>query len=145
MPLFDELKASPSQPPHGAAARRRSLKESVRRELERLLNTRVSIPAHQLRQRERTVIDYGIPDFSHLGPKSKSGRVWLEQEIREAVEAFEPRLQDIQVEVTLDPRRPDAMPARISAALVDDGRLEPISFPVLLRPEPGQTEVDASP
>ena len=44
------------------------LKASVRRELERLLNTRCSIPLHRLGEEERSVINYGIPDFSSLSP-----------------------------------------------------------------------------
>src|SRR5256885_15454214 len=45
---------------------KRELKGSVRRELGRLLNTRCSLPAQLLGQEERTVLDYGIPDFSPL-------------------------------------------------------------------------------
>lgn len=143
MPLFDNLKETPPDPPRGEAARRRSLADSVRRELERLLNTRVSVPAHRLRERQRSVIDYGIPDFSHLGPKSKSARIWLEREIGAAIAAFEPRLVNVQVSVELDDRRPDALSGKIEGLLADDGILEPISFPVLLRAESGKTRVHA--
>ena len=45
---------------------RRGLKESVRRDLELLLNTRCPLPAHRIPPRDRSVVDYGIPD--PLGP-----------------------------------------------------------------------------
>ena len=38
-------------------------KESVRRDLEWLLNTRCSDPRSLLDKRELTVLDYGVPDF----------------------------------------------------------------------------------
>src|SRR4029077_11608679 len=59
------------------------LKESVRRELGRLLNTRCPIPLAPLA--ERTVINYGIPDFSSLSPHSMDDRNRLEQWMREAI------------------------------------------------------------
>jgi type VI secretion system lysozyme-like protein len=116
----------------------------VRAELTRLLNSRVSVPAHRLHERERTVIDYGIPDFSFLSPHSRSARDWLGREIGDAVRAFEPRLQDVQVTFEPDADISASMALRVHAKLVADGEVEPISFPIMLKAEPGQSEVHAA-
>jgi type VI secretion system lysozyme-like protein len=109
-----------------------------------LLNSRVSVPAHRLRERERTVIDYGIPDFSFLSPHSRSARDWLGREIGDAVRAFEPRLQDVQVTFEPSSDLSPSMAVSIHAQLIADGELEPISFPVILTAEPGESEVHAA-
>jgi type VI secretion system lysozyme-like protein len=144
MPLFDHLTVRPPEPPRGASAARFRLRESVRAELERLLNSRVSVPAHRLRERGRTVIDYGIPDFSYLSPRSRPARDWLETEITDALEAFEPRLRNVRVDFEPSSDDPKAMTVRIHALLVGEAGTEPLSFPVLLRPEPGKSEVHAA-
>ena len=144
MPLFDLLTVRPPEPPKGASAVRRRLEESVRVELDRLLNSRVSVPAHRLRERDRTVIDYGIPDFSFLSPRSRSAREWLGQELEEAIAAFEPRLQGVRVSFEPQGDLSATMAIRVSALLVGEGEAEPISFPVMLKAEPGESEVHAA-
>src|SRR6266571_3278353 len=80
---------------------RRGLKESVRRELEQLFNTRCPVPAHRLTIRERSVIDYGIPDFSTFSARRFEDRARLADVLRRAIEAFEPRLANVRVRIEL--------------------------------------------
>jgi len=76
------------------------LRASVRRELARLLDTRRYVAARAVDTTAKlTVIDYGIPDISDLMPRSGADRQLMASVIRHAVQAFEPRLSQIQVTV----------------------------------------------
>ena len=121
---------------------REELKESVRRELARLLNTRSSVPSHLLLgAQERTVLDYGIPDFSSLSAQSGDDQNRLARIIAQAITAFEPRLRDVQVLVERVRANDRALLLRINAVLAVGLLAEPVSFPVLVRTKSGEAEV----
>ena len=122
---------------------RRGLKESVRRELEQLFNTRCPVPAHRLEIRARSVIDYGIPDFSTFSARSYDDRLRLAEVLRRAVEAYEPRLAQVRVEVEPSPGDEFALLAHIDAVLLVDGVPEPVSFTTTLQTKEGSAQVDA--
>lgn len=117
------------------------LKESVRRELARLLNTRCSVPSHLLGSEERTVLDYGIPDFSALSALSGDDRNRLASIVAQTVAAFEPRLRDVRVFVESVRAEDRALVLRVEAALAVGTHAEPVSFPVLVRTKTGDAEV----
>jgi type VI secretion system protein ImpF len=110
---------------------RQALKNSIRKELGRLLNTRCPIPLAPAT--ERTVVNYGIPDFSSLSPNSTDHRTRLESWIRAAIEAYEPRLLDVRV--TVDPPAPSArsLNARIDGKLQLESIREPVAFSVVMK------------
>lgn len=122
---------------------RRGLRESVRRELERLFNTRCPVPAHRLAGRPRTVLDYGIPDLSGFSPRSHEDRERLAAILRRAVEAYEPRLADVRVQLEADPHDELALAGRIQAVLVVGSVPEPVSFLTVLQLKEGEVEVHA--
>lgn len=119
---------------------RAALRESVRREVERLLNTRCPFPDGFL-PGERTVIDYGLADFSALSPASEPDRRLLAQELTRAIEAYEPRLQHVRVLIEPDPQNGNRGIGRIQAQLVVGRFQEPVSFPLLIRPREGIAEL----
>lgn len=122
---------------------RRGLKESVRRELELLFNTRCSFPAHRFAGRELSVIDYGIPDFSTFSPRSFEDRERLAEVLRRAVEAFEPRLAQVRVRVEPFPGDDLALAGRVEALLLTESVPEPVSFDTVLQMREGKVEVHA--
>jgi type VI secretion system protein ImpF len=151
-PLFDRL--VDRDPHHGEphlqrelrpmrTLDRRGLRESVRRELEQLFNTRCPIPQHRLVQRERSVIDYGIPDLSIFTARSHDDRVRIAQILREAVEAYEPRLSGPRVIVEQVPGEELRLVARIEASIITDTVPEPVSFLTVLQLQEGQVSVHA--
>jgi len=75
------------------------LRASIRRDLEWLLNTRTPIPASQFDRKELTVLDYGVPDFSSYTTTSATDQQRLARRLKRAISAFEPRLQDIRINV----------------------------------------------
>jgi type VI secretion system protein ImpF len=147
MPLFDRLvdrdprlrrEARPLR-----ALDRRGLRESVRRELERLFNTRCPVPAHRLAGRLRTVLDYGIPDLSGYSARNPEDRERLADALRRAVEAYEPRLADVRIQLEAVPGDDLALAGRIQALLVADSVPEPVSFLTVLQLKEGEVEVHA--
>jgi type VI secretion system protein ImpF len=117
------------------------LKESVRRELVRLLNTRCSVPSHQLGERERSVLDYGIPDFSSLSALAGDDQKRLARIVAQTIAAFEPRLADVRVRVERLRTNDRALLLRVDAVLSVGTHAEPVSFPVLVQSKTGETEV----
>lgn len=116
-----------------------ALRKSVKREVTRLLNTRRSHPETLHHHDELTVLDYGIPDFSHLNAASTTDRRYLGAVLVRAISAFEPRLK--QVEVTLDqaPGTQTRLVGQIHAMLEVGSVKEPVSFPLTVGIEAGDT------
>jgi len=77
-------------------------KQSVRRDVEWLLNTRrIPEPApDSLSELQDSHYDYGLPDITSLSADSPEVRMQLARRIEEAVTLFEPRLADVKISVT---------------------------------------------
>jgi type VI secretion system protein ImpF len=116
-----------------------SLRESVRRELSRLLNTRSAAPLGA--RGEMSVIDYGVPDFTSLSALSGDDRARLSAAIAQSIAAFEPRLRDVRVEVEGLRSNDRALLLRLDALLVVGEHSEPVSFPLLVRAASGAVEL----
>lgn len=111
---------------------KQGLKNSIRRELSRLLNTRCPIPLAPSGE-ERTVINYGIPDFSALSANNTDHRAKLEVWVRDAIVAYEPRLVDVRVTVDPPARAERALSVRIDAKLQLETIREPVAFAVVMK------------
>lgn len=121
---------------------RTGLRESIRRELGRLLNTRSSIPVDQLAQRpELTVLEYGIPDLSAYSAGNDGDQRLLAGVVARAVSAFEPRLRDVRVAVVRLEDDQRSLLLRINAVLTADEVAEPVSFPALMGLKSGRVEI----
>ena len=118
-----------------------ALKESVRRELGRLLNTR-----RHARPRAgedgMTVLDYGLPDFSPLSASSGDDQNRLAAEVAAAIAAFEPRLSGVRVRAERLHGEDRALLLRVEGRLAVGTLAEPVSFPVLVRAKSGEALVD---
>jgi type VI secretion system protein ImpF len=145
--LFDRLVDVPDwdgQEQHLRILNRDQLKASVRRELERLLNTRCSIPLHLLGEEERSVVNYGIPDFSSLSPHNADDHTLIASIVGQTITAFEPRLRHVRVEVGPAFSAESALWLNINAELVVGMFSEPVSFPLTLNGKTGTAEIHDS-
>lgn len=135
MPLFDRLV---DRNPEGVelvpmrTLDRRELRTSVRRELELLFSTRSSLPTHHVPLRDRSVLDYGIPDFSTFFARSFDDRARLAGALLRAIVAYEPRLADVRVRVEADAEHEERAVCRIEANLVVGAVREPVAFETVL-------------
>jgi type VI secretion system protein ImpF len=143
--LFDRLvDVYPEKDEHEQPLRilnRAQLKASVRRELGRLLNTRCSISLHQLGEEERSVVNYGIPDFSSLSPHNADDHALIASIVGQTIAAFEPRLRQVHVDVGPASGAESALWLNISAELVVGVFAEPVSFPLILNSKSGTAEM----
>jgi type VI secretion system lysozyme-like protein len=112
------------------------LLESIQREIDHLLNTR--LPPRQPPRRSwdpisepQTVLDYGLPALSPLNSGSLSDATLLRDTILAKIAAFEPRLQNPVLVLREDPEDPTAMIGTLQGAVTLDKVTQPVSFPVI--------------
>ena len=132
---------------------RQELRKSVSRELGQLLNSRCPIPLQLIGEEERTVINYGLPDFTSLSPQSPDDRKLIASIIGQTITAFEKRLRNVRVTAAYvedDERR---LRISVEADLVTDMVIEirsypefstvvePVSFPLVLNSKTGFMEM----
>ncbi|MBV9506526.1 MAG: type VI secretion system baseplate subunit TssE [Acidobacteriia bacterium] len=127
-PLFERLI---DEQPHELAEikprrvhSRLELRESVRSEVANLLNTRCPVRV----DRNGSVIDYGIPDFSWMNAASGDDRQRLAEIVTRKIAAFEPRLKQIRVSLERDSADPRAITGTIEGVLAVESIREPLSF-----------------
>lgn len=125
-PLFDRLCAAADDSVGPLDAR--GLQASLARDLADLLGTRSRLPLQRFTDEAGTVLDYGLPDFSALSPRSDDDRQGLKDAIMHAIACFEPRLMHVQVDV--DDWTGNAEHARVhlSAAVRIGNELRRIDF-----------------
>lgn len=89
----------------------------------------------------RTVLDYGIDDYTHLSPANYEDRDTIAKVFREAIEAFEPRLKINDVIVEEIPEQKRKLLLRFDALMLGGGVVEPVSFGVVVNQSEGTVEL----
>ena len=133
--LLDDDPASSHEPAMTRAESIDRLKESVRRDLEWLLNTRRTpeTAPDSLQLLQRSLYHYGLPDTTSMSRDSVEVRTRLARLVEQAISAFEPRLDGVRV--TLAGGEKTAIGAVrfvIEAMLRMDPSPERISFDTML-------------
>jgi len=111
-------------------------KQAVARDLEALLNTRQEmleeLPS-EFTEVRRSLITYGLPDFSALSLLSTPDRNRIRRSLEQAIGTFESRFE--RVRVTLEPPREKdrTLRFRIEALLRIEPAVEPVTFDAVLR------------
>jgi len=119
---------------YGVAA----LRASVGRELMRLLNTRCPRLGGMVNEADRTILDYGIPDFSHMAAGSDTDTRQLARILERTIAVYEPRLRHVRVIVERSRMSPSAVVGSIEGMLVVGNVNEPVSFPLVLALKTGE-------
>jgi type VI secretion system protein ImpF len=97
--LLDDTPRQKEEPPITVAQAMRRLRESVRRDLEWLLNTRCLFDdlADEFEEVRASVYTYGLPDFTSYGFGAKQTALRARRALEQALETFEPRLMNVTV------------------------------------------------
>lgn len=109
----------------------KTLRLSVRRDLENLLNTRVQWHTwpDSYDELPQSLLNYGLPDFSVMVVDSEEGRLQLCRAVEQTIRRFEPRFVDVDVSL---PEQEHALERvlrlRIQALLYADPEPEHIMF-----------------
>ena len=134
--LFDRLvDLDPTEPVEQQPLRvldTNGVRESVQRELDRLLNTRSPTQPEELESRDWTVLDWGLPDYSGWYTRSPPAHLRLARLIEKTIRTFEPRMVDPKVSVELSGKNDRTLRVWIQGAIKVGTLLEPVSFPLAL-------------
>lgn len=146
MPLLDRLiDAEPGRADRvwiSRAESMRLLKNSLRRDLEWLFNARrVVAPPASLRELNRSVFVYGLPDLTAYALASAADRARLLLDLESAIRIFEPRLDAVKVVPLEGERLSHALRFRIDALLLVDPAPEPVTFDTVLELSSGEYQV----
>lgn len=133
-PLFDRLvdhePDRPSEPRPFRVLDRDGVLNSVIAEVDRLLNTRCPFDRATVASRERTVLEYGLPDMANYYSENQEDQQSLCTAVRQTIEAYEPRLKNVQVTMSSVDRRSQHIELHIGGQLSVGRLLEPVSFPI---------------
>lgn len=131
--LFEDL-------PLGAARRRLNLEQlidGVARDLEALLNTRIVVDDVTHRDfplAGRSVIGFGLADFAGMNLISVHDRRRICSSIEAAINAYEPRLKDVRVDLEPEHKAVNALLFSIRAMLIVSLAEERVAFDATLQP-----------
>ena len=135
VPLFDRF--VPSEGAGGAGAfilLPEQLTASIARDLGRLFNTRNRLGLSEIDSSTGTVVDYGIPDFSALSPRSEEDRRLLQKALLKSISFYEPRLKNVAVKVEEVEQRGDSAAVTVSGDITIGLHHERVSFSLSLNP-----------
>ena len=135
--LIDDSPDAAQDPSRTRAQQLAILRDSVRRDLEALLNhhLRCVSPPPGLMELRESILEYGVPDFLSLFTDASAFREEFRQSLEDIIHRFEPRF--ISVKVTL--REPGnatdrTMRFRIDAVMYAEPAPEPVTFDSQLDP-----------
>jgi type VI secretion system protein ImpF len=121
------------------------LRQSIRRDLEHLLNTRWRCTAWppSLDELEVSLVNYGIPDFTGANLGSSAERERFRRIVETTLRRFEPRFKTVRVRLVDDDDRLDrVLHFRIDAVVDADPAPEAVVFDTSLEPTSGSFVID---
>jgi type VI secretion system protein ImpF len=145
--LMDDAPDLRAETPRSSAQLLRELKQSVRRDLENLLNTRwrcVEWP-ESLAEIEDSLVNYGIPDFTATHFDAAQDPDILLRAIEDCIRRFEPRLRDVRlqaIEGAADGNR--TFRFRIDGVLCVEPLEDPVRYDSSLEPTTGNVRVEGA-
>ncbi len=113
------------------------LKETVARDIEALLNTRMIFTEERLADFEecqQSILTFGVCDFSGKSLASYYDRKAICRSIELAISRHEPRLKNVNVELEVDKRTTSMLCFAITAVLEVATLHEPVAFDATLKP-----------
>ena len=113
-----------------------SVKESVARDVEHLLNTRLGrrIRRDEFPNLSRSVANYGLVDFASMSLASQEDRDRICDDLRNSSLAHEPRLFRPVVSLVRQAAQHQRLHFSIRATLLIEDQVEPVSFDAVLQP-----------
>jgi type VI secretion system protein ImpF len=145
--LIDEDPDTSAEPYLSRSESVRRLKESLRRDLEWLLNTRrIAVPPDEsLNEVNRSLYVYGLPDFTSFSLNSPKDQAKLIRMLQATLKLFEPRLANTRiVPLGAGAQGTRTLHFRIEGLLIMDPAPEQVSFDTVLELTRGEYEVQSA-
>jgi type VI secretion system protein ImpF len=138
--LIDRDPESRKEVPLNAVEQLRDHYQAVCRDLENLLNTRRRVsgwPA-EFKELDRSLLSYGLPDFTTVNLASNDGREAFRRMIEGTISRCEPRLKSVTVSLLDDTEPMDGrLHFHIDALLMLDPEPQQVAFDTRLEPATG--------
>ena len=142
--LIDDNPGQQIEAPHSKSYVLRQLRESVRRDLEHLFNTRVCCisPPKNMPNLQHSLLNYGLRDIASINMESNRHVEEFCREMEQTIKTYEPRIKSINVSATnfLDPEE-KCFHFRVEAVLHASPEQETIIFDSKLNPSTQNIEV----
>lgn len=113
------------------------LKDSLARELEDLLNTRLGFPAGRFDaspEARASILNYGLADFAAFCLSSSEDRAAICASLKDAIERHEPRLKNVSASLEREAGSVNRLHFVIHATLHMADGVEPVDFNAVLQP-----------
>jgi type VI secretion system protein ImpF len=113
------------------------LKDSLARELEALLNTRLGFPPGHFDacpEARSSILNYGLVDFAGFCLSSSEDRAAICASLKDAIERHEPRLKNVSASLEREAGKVNRLSIVIHATLQLADGLEPVDFNAVLQP-----------
>jgi type VI secretion system protein ImpF len=143
--LLDDNPGAKSEPPQSRNQVLREMKQSVRRDLENLLNTRWRSTGwpEDLDELELSLANYGIPDVTGADLAAARDRERFCRTLERVIRHFELRFKRVTVERLENTDPTDrTLRFRIDALLHAEPAPEPVVFDSAMEPSTGSVEVN---
>ena len=142
--LLDDDPAVDKEAPITPQQSLRNLQKSVRRDLEALLNTRRRLATYpaQLKELDKSLVNYGIPDFTGANLSSPDSRAEFVRVIESVIRRYEPRFKSVRATL-LDNVEPldRTLRFRIDVVVYAEPAPENLVFDSALEPVTGSVEL----
>jgi type VI secretion system protein ImpF len=135
--LLDRLMGEHPPAPSSGRLALEQIKDSVARDLEALLNTRVGIAPEVFDaypEARDSILNYGLIDFAGYCLSSSEDRAAVEASLKDAIERHEPRLSNVSATLERDAGSVNRLNFVIHATLRMGGNAEPVNFNAVLQP-----------
>ena len=135
--LLDDEPHNQAEHDRGQHQKLKQLRNSVRRDLESLMNTRYRImqPEEELHQVDQSLLNYGLPDLATVNISDIEKRKDFTRQLEKIIKTFEPRFKDVKVTYLDNKDQKDrTLRFRIDATLYADPSPEVVVFDSVLEP-----------
>jgi len=125
----------------------KELRNSVRRDLENLLNTRYRMvePATNLEQLETSLLNYGLPDLATINITDNDKKKEFTRKLEKILRDYEPRFKTVRVTHLDNKEKIDrTLRFRVNATLYADPAPEIVVFDSVLEPVSRTVNVEES-
>ena len=145
--LLDDDPKTTSEPNDGYGWNLNMITESVRQDLEALLNTRIEtiqeLP-QEFAETKKSLLTYGLPDLTSFQLKNDQDKRRLTKIIENLIHTFEPRLQRVRVALKSVDEFHSAIHFKIEGILNIDPVSEQVVFDTALKMNSGEYKVEGS-
>lgn len=135
--LFDDEPHVQTEVASGKEQNIKELRASVRRDLEKLLNTRYRVvePSEEYTQLEHSILNYGLPDLATVNTLDISKKTEFTNSLETLLKEFEPRFKSVNVKFTENQNKADrTLRFSIEATIYASPYPEVVIFDSILEP-----------